>query len=238
MKHNCLLLLITLLSLNAMSEPAHDSIEVPASNRQIVKIADYSKIRLNGYDFEYLDANNNWSRPETAAPKSDVGVETNADGTEVHYKRGDILFQIGGNWYKGKAPELLVPNPQNIPLTVFDEYVIHFSNAYRKANGLSVLPVSELFTPVAQEHGLWMATQNKMHHITTRANFNSLVPQGTGIKENIAWNQQTPADVVKTWINSSGHRANLLAKDVFEISAASYRSPNNRIYWVQQFRWK
>ena len=50
--------------------------------------------------------------------------------------------------------------------------------------------------------------------------------------ENIAMGQRTPQEVVNAWMNSSGHRANILSKDFTHIGVGHHASGN---YWTQQF---
>lgn len=52
--------------------------------------------------------------------------------------------------------------------------------------------------------------------------------------ENIAYGQSTPAEVMNGWMNSSGHRANILKSDFKEIGIAAFYK-NGRYYWVQLF---
>ena len=51
--------------------------------------------------------------------------------------------------------------------------------------------------------------------------------------ENVAWNQQTPAAVMDAWMNSSGHRANILNCSFTEIGVGVASS--NGPYWTQVF---
>lgn len=50
--------------------------------------------------------------------------------------------------------------------------------------------------------------------------------------ENIARGQATPAAVVNAWMNSAGHRANILNTSFTEIGVG-YVAPGN--YWTQIF---
>jgi uncharacterized protein YkwD len=55
--------------------------------------------------------------------------------------------------------------------------------------------------------------------------------------ENIAMGQRTPAEVVNTWMNSPGHRANILSRSFTEIGVG-YVPPSARNaygYWVEDF---
>lgn len=53
--------------------------------------------------------------------------------------------------------------------------------------------------------------------------------------ENIAYGQTTPAEVVKAWMASPGHKANILSKSYINIGAGISRDSQGRIYWVHMF---
>lgn len=50
--------------------------------------------------------------------------------------------------------------------------------------------------------------------------------------ENIAMGQKTPEEVVKGWMNSPGHRANIMSTSFTHIGVG-YAANGN--YWTQQF---
>lgn len=52
--------------------------------------------------------------------------------------------------------------------------------------------------------------------------------------ENIAMGQRTPEEVVNDWMNSEGHRANILKSDFTMIGIGCYKS-GGTYYWVQIF---
>jgi uncharacterized protein YkwD len=56
------------------------------------------------------------------------------------------------------------------------------------------------------------------------------------VAENIAMGQPHSSDVVRSWMNSSGHRANILNGGHLRIGVAAYRTDNGTIFWCQQFR--
>ena len=55
--------------------------------------------------------------------------------------------------------------------------------------------------------------------------------------ENIAAGQDTPEEVVNAWMNSPGHRANILNKNYTHLGVGCYTVDNSRygIYWCQMF---
>lgn len=56
----------------------------------------------------------------------------------------------------------------------------------------------------------------------------------TGWGENIAYGQRTPDEVMDGWMNSPGHKANIL-KNEFNGIAVGYAEKNGLKYWVQLF---
>ena len=53
--------------------------------------------------------------------------------------------------------------------------------------------------------------------------------------ENIAMGQRTPSEVMTDWMNSSGHRANILNSNFTELGVGIYKGANGTIYWTQMF---
>ena len=53
--------------------------------------------------------------------------------------------------------------------------------------------------------------------------------------ENIAAGQKTPEQVMESWMNSSGHRANILNKSYTELGVGFYSGGSYDTYWVQLF---
>jgi len=53
--------------------------------------------------------------------------------------------------------------------------------------------------------------------------------------ENIAWGQKTPEEVVKAWMNSPSHRANIMKKNFTKIGVAHVQNGAGTSYWVQLF---
>lgn len=52
--------------------------------------------------------------------------------------------------------------------------------------------------------------------------------------ENIAWGQRSPEQVMEGWMNSSGHRANILGESFTHIGVG-YHQENGVNYWTQLF---
>ena len=53
--------------------------------------------------------------------------------------------------------------------------------------------------------------------------------------ENIAYGQRTPEAVMESWMNSQGHRANILNPDYTSIGVGHIQDGNGTHYWTQLF---
>jgi uncharacterized protein YkwD len=91
--------------------------------------------------------------------------------------------------------------------------VLH--NGYRARKGKSPLSMSESLTQACYKHCEWMDNRNKLSH---RGKFGSTHSQrarregyeGFYIAENIAFLKGTAEDVIDLWMNSKGHKENIL----------------------------
>ena len=123
----------------------------------------------------------------------------------------------------------------NVNVSGYENRVIELTNQERRKRGLSPLRHNNKLAAAAQKYSRHMATHNFLSH---RGKDGSTV--GDRIKaqgyrfstwaENIAKGHRTPEDVVRGWMNSSGHRRNILNPRLREIGVGYY----NR-YWTQVF---
>ncbi|REJ67369.1 MAG: CAP domain-containing protein [Planctomycetota bacterium] len=111
-----------------------------------------------------------------------------------------------------------------VELTEAEATLVAKTNEMRARHGLPPLMVSAQLMESARKHAIWMASQGSLTH-TSEA-----------VAENIAWGQADATDAVESWMNSSGHRANILNSQYTEIGVAGYFVRGRRIYWCQQFR--
>jgi len=65
---------------------------------------------------------------------------------------------------------------------------------------------------------------------------NRNMSHGSGVTENIAMGQTSASEATASWMQSSGHRANMLGGGHTRIGVAMARSANGTAYWCQQFR--
>ncbi|TGB02817.1 CAP domain-containing protein [Halobacillus salinus] len=119
----------------------------------------------------------------------------------------------------------------------FKEEVVRLTNDAREKNGLKPLKMSPEVTKVAQAKSEDMAEKNYFSHTspTYGSPFDMLKEFGVDYRtaaENIAAGQQTPKQVVDGWLNSSGHRKNIMNKNVTHIGVGFAQDGQ---YWTQMF---
>ncbi|TWH68823.1 CAP domain-containing protein [Micromonospora olivasterospora] len=116
--------------------------------------------------------------------------------------------------------------------------VVDLVNAERAKAGCAALKIDDKLMTAAQRHSQDQADHRKMSHdgsdgsdVGDRLDRVGYTWRAYG--ENVAWNQRTPAAVMDAWMNSPGHRANLLNCSFTEIGVGVATS--NGPYWTQDF---
>ena len=122
------------------------------------------------------------------------------------------------------------------------EEVVRLTNEFRGKNGLQELVASPKLMQAARLHAEQMAAVEELTHTISRARYPTLRDRLDAVGylyavagENIAWNQPDADDVMNTWLNSTGHRANIVDSMVTEIGAGMAYSRKGAPYWVQVF---
>ncbi|MGC5029504.1 CAP domain-containing protein [Micromonospora sp. DT229] len=116
--------------------------------------------------------------------------------------------------------------------------VVELVNEERAKAGCGALSIDDKLMTAAQRHSQDQADNRNMSHTGSdgsdpgqRIDRVGYVWQTYG--ENVAWNQQSPAAVMQAWMNSPGHRANILNCTFTEIGVGVASS--NGPYWTQVF---
>ncbi len=167
--------------------------------------------------------------PDTDQPGSDTEAPDN--GTN----QPDDMNKPGGD--TNKPDDNNKPGPDSHDRT-FAQQVVDLVNAERVKAGLATLTVDQNIEAAA----LVRAKETEVSFSHTRPNGTSfstaLTEQGVSFKgsgENIAWGQRTPQEVMKGWMNSDGHRANILNPRFTKIGVGYYQNAAGRNYWTQLF---
>lgn len=131
----------------------------------------------------------------------------------------------------------------------FEQEVVRLTNQVRLDNGLLPLKSVDSLVNAARFHATDMSEENFFSHTSyDRVNdelveschwgdrLSTYYSNAQWRSENIAAGYDTPARVVDGWMNSDGHRRNILSPNNWEIGVGYFQgSGSYRNYWVQDF---
>ncbi len=220
-------------------------------------IAVKNGIELN----ELLSANPQITNSSLIFPGQTINIpSTNASIYTV--MSGDNMWNIATK-YKVGLNDLIQSNPQitnpnlilpgqtiNIPSTpttptsnnlrALEAEVVRLVNAERSKAGQPALTENAGLSNVARTKSEDFVNNNYFSHNspTYGSPFEMLESFGisfTAAAENIASGQKTASEVMNSWMNSSGHRANILSPTYNQIGVGVARDNNGSLYWTQMF---
>lgn len=120
--------------------------------------------------------------------------------------------------------------------------IVRYTNEARARNGLAPLASSARLMEAARIQAEQMAQSQRADHTISGAQYPTMQDRLTAVgyaymraAENVAWNQRDAQAALTSWMNSSGHRVNILDPNLREMGAAMARSSKNEPYWVQVF---
>jgi uncharacterized protein YkwD len=134
------------------------------------------------------------------------------------------------------SSETSVPTSSEPPEAKIEDEVVDLVNGERGTAGCQPLKVDPKLAQAAQDHSTDMAERNYFDHTTPEGlTFaDRIVNAGypTPGAENIAVGQQNAEQVMQGWMNSDGHRANILNCDLHTIGVGLVE---DGMYWTQDF---
>lgn len=119
--------------------------------------------------------------------------------------------------------------------------ILDLTNNERGKVGLSPLTLNSQLTAAAQKHSRSMAMQDFFDHRQMGERVRAEGYHYSRVAENIIAGHSTPEDAIKGWMNSSGHRDNILNSNYRELGVGYYflendqGSVNYKHYWTQVF---
>jgi uncharacterized YkwD family protein len=118
--------------------------------------------------------------------------------------------------------------------------VVRLVNVKRVQNGLQPLKANSQLMSVARQKSQDMAKKKYFSHVSPTFGTTFKLMERLGIRfsaagENIAYGQKTPAAVMNAWMNSPGHRANILSKTYTNIGVGLAKNSKGVCYWTQVF---
>ena len=188
--------------------------------------------------------------PEINCPEQDNNTPPENDGVTPPVQDNDtpsgdtdVIPPVQDNDAPSGDTDVIPPEQdndapsENLGISAYEKEVIRLVNEIRVANGLGELSADEELSRVARIKSQDMKDNNYFSHTspTYGSPFEMMKNFGISYKtagENIAKGYKTPQAVVDGWMNSPGHRANILNASYNRIGVGYVTEGN---YWTQMF---
>lgn len=172
-----------------------------------------------------LDLNKHYPNPDLIHPNDRIEMpdgEHGASSETPNNSKGEQIAEQAGS-------------------TVQADEVLELVNQERSKQGLKALTLSDDLTNVATVKAKDMRDNGYFDHTSPTYGSPFEMMQSFGIQyqsagENIAAGQKTAQEVMNSWMNSSGHRANILNADYEQLGVGYVEGGNYQTYWVQMFK--
>lgn len=175
--------------------------------------------------------------------------------TTYTVQKGDTIWKIASRNQVGmseiiaanpqiKNPDLIYPGQKitipTVTTSAQEEEVVRLVNQKRAKAGLPALKINWQLSRVARYKSADMANKGYFSHNSPTYGTPFQMMENFGLRfsaagENIAYGQRTPAEVMRDWMNSPGHRSNILSGAYTEIGVGLAKNKNGVCYWTQQF---
>lgn len=184
------------------------------------------------------------------------GMPALAQSTTYTVQPGDSMWKIAVRYEIGLS-ELAQANPQikNLALIypgqkiaipnidsvkALETEVVRLVNVERSKRGLQLLKQNWELCRVARYKSQDMINKGYFAHQSPTYGSPFQMMESFGVKfsaaaENIAYGQKTPQEVMNSWMNSSGHRANILSASYLVIGVGAAKDSNGNVYWTEMF---
>jgi len=122
------------------------------------------------------------------------------------------------------------------PTFAADATAAELISSFRRSHGEGTVTVDPTLNRIALEQARAMAAKNTLDHGVLGSFSSRIEPSRAGsAAENIAYGYETFPKTLDQWINSSGHRKNLLLHNASRIGIASAKDASGkRTYWAME----
>lgn len=201
---------------------------------------DLSKAECNGNDCvadNDCDTSKNCDagdKKNNEATNCNLGKETGNNGSNNAGKDVNNNTGTSNNNQSNADPETPVVAASEA------QQVTQLVNKERAAAGLASLTLDASLSKVAQAKAEDMAKNGYFSHTSPTYGSPFDMMKSFGVKysaagENIAKGQRSAESVMNAWMNSSGHRANILSSNYDKIGVGYTTDAQGNTYWVQMF---
>ena len=125
------------------------------------------------------------------------------------------------------SPKLEIKPKEKSQLENSRELLLIIHNDNRKEKNIKSLELDQELCDYAQKHAELMLKKNRLFHSKLEINRNL-------VGENVAYGQENENEVVSDWMNSFGHRQNILNKKYNKVGFG-IATNGSRIYWCSVF---
>ena len=225
---------ITVRSNNGIEAHCEITVMVPVSSVYIefdrtyrtYKVGETAKFKVRVYPEDATDTSYSIS-------VSGSGGELSGDNAILCKSGGSLTVTAtasDGSWAKA--------NIEIIDLNAYAKEVLRLTNIERQKEGLSQLFTNDALAKTAEVRAYETITLFSHTRPDGRDCFSAYDENGVEYMtagENIAAGQSTPEEVVEGWMNSPGHRANILTAEFGHLGVGVVMDSNGRLYWSQNF---
>lgn len=174
---------------------------------------------------EILELNKHYPNPHLIHPQDKIELPDGEHGTSSEEANSSKGMEIA----------------EQAASTTQADQVLELVNKERAKVGLKALTLSDELTNVATLKAKDMAEKGYFDHTSPTYGTPFEMMKRFGIQyrsagENIAAGQMDAQEVMDSWMNSSGHRANILNSDYEQIGIGYYTGGRYDFYWVQMFK--
>lgn len=201
-----------------------------------------------GKDWYYLDANNGdmkvgWVNVNNTwyymNPFNGGRMDTNTYTPDGYYVDESGAYRASGRMTETNRggqnnSTNAVSSASQVSTSAYAQRVIELVNEERAKYGLSPLSADSALMNSADIRAKELVTLFS-HTRPDGSSYRTLMPSGLMTwGENVAMGQRSPESVMDSWMNSQGHRENILSDDFSLIGVGCY-SDGSTLYWVQNF---
>jgi uncharacterized protein YkwD len=180
-----------------------------------------------------------------------VRVSQAVNGENTNYSLSfstKLISDVSTNVSSAEIPQATSPEPvaTSSSANSYIQQILDLTNSERTKGGLQPLRLNAKLNESAQAHSQDMAIADYFSH--TGANGSNAGDRAasagyhySSLGENIAAGYITPEEVVQGWMNSPGHRANIMNGSYQELGVGYYYladdtgNVNYNYYWTQEF---
>lgn len=211
-----------------------DEYDINLDGKFDVQDVTYLQLGISGKD-QFTD-----TQKEIADYNNDGKIDVQ-DVTKAQMIISEVTVPVKPNPTPDPEPD---PEPEPEPTTSYNrefaDRVIELVNIERAKEGLKPLKKDDTLTGLSDIRAKETVTLFE-HKRPNGTKWSTILKENnvsyTNAGENIASGYSTPEDVVNAWMNSEGHRANIMSKTYEKIGVSCYIDNNSqdKYYWAQLF---